>query len=527
MKSVIILSFVSVFCSVLLYFPAEGQDAANMPPASVPTALPSTAPTAAPKKPEAVVPKAAPSVVPAKKAPAPAKKAVKKTPVPVKRTSAGVKNTEPKMYELDARLSTASEKVVPSVVTIRVARADHANSFSVENNPSFPFNAPSTRPETMTTGSGIILDKRGNIVTNYHVVRDFAFITVQLNDMREYTCDMIGADPVTDIAVIRIALNVPPDIIPAVFADSSKVKTGQLAVAVGNSYNFQNTVSAGVISAVGRPGSAFAETGDFLQTDAALNPGNSGGALADSSGRVVGMNTAVYSRSGGTSGLGFSIPANTIKDISAKIIASGMVIRGWSGLMVQELNPDRAVRLNLPQRGGAVVSDTIKNSPASSAGIMTGDIILSADGKAVSGARVLHDIVIAKKPGDKLSLTVLRNGKKIDVNIFMGNYQGEVPVSSARSGAHLGFGVSDVDEDAALRYGITDKNGVVVTRIDSGLSAESSGLEPGDLLLEIEGRPVPTLESFSRIMENNRARNSLVMMLKRHGTQKIVTVYMK
>lgn len=517
MKPVIILSFISAFCSVMLYFPAAGQDAAKTPP--VP------APTAAPKKPEAAVPKAAPSAVPAKKAPA--KTAAKKAPVPVRKTAPAVKNAEPKMYEVDARLSKASETVIPSVVTVRVARADHTNSFSVENNPSFPFNAPSTRPGTVTTGSGIILDKRGNIVTNYHVVRDFAYITVQLSDMREYTCDMVGADPVTDIAVIRIALNVPPDIVPAVFADSSKVRTGQIAVAVGNSYNFQNTVSAGVISAVGRPGSSFAEAGDFLQTDAALNPGNSGGALADSNGRVVGMNTAVYGRSGSVSGLGFSIPANTIKDISAKILANGMVIRGWSGLMVQELNPDRAVRLNLPQRGGAVVSDTVKNSPAASAGIMTGDVILSADGKAVSGARMLHEIVIAKKPGDKLVLSVLRSGKKIDVNIFMGNFQGDVPVPQARTGAHLGFGVSDVDEDTALRYGITDKNGVVVTRIDSGLSAESSGLEPGDLLLEIEGKPVPTLESFSRIMEKNRARNSLVMMLKRNGVQRIVTVYTK
>jgi S1-C subfamily serine protease len=510
MKPVIFFSLISAFIAAVLSVPVNGQS-----PAAVPS-------------PETQVPAAkstAPAPASAKKAPA--KRVVKKAPAPVKKNTPAAKSTEPKQYEVDARLSKAAETVIPSVVTIRVAKADHSNSFSVENNPAFPFNAPAPRPETIASGSGIILDKRGNIVTNYHVIRDFAYITVQLYDMREYACDLVGADPVTDIAVVRIALNVPPDIVPAVFADSSKVKTGQLAVAVGNSYNFQNTVSAGVISAVGRPGSSFAEAGDFLQTDAALNPGNSGGALADSGGRVVGMNTAAYGHSGGMTSLGFAIPSNTVKDISARIISSGMIVRGWSGIKVQELNPDRAARLNLPQRSGAVVSDTVRNSPAASAGVLTGDIILSADGKNVPNARTFHEIVLAKKPGDKLSLTVLRNGKKINVNVFLGNNQGDVPVEKARTGAHLGFGVSDVDEDAALQYGITDRNGVVVTRLDAGMSAETSGLEPGDLLLEIEGKPVPTLEAFSRVMEKNRSRDTLVMMLKRHGVQRIVTVYLR
>jgi serine protease Do len=429
--------------------------------------------------------------------------------------------------DIDGKLAAVADKVVPSVVSVRVVRSLQDNNFSSENNPSFPFNAPAQRPVTILSGSGIILDARGNIATNYHVVQSAESIYIQLNDLREYSCDLVGADPVTDIAVIHISLNVPPDLVPAQFADSSKVRTGQLALAVGNSYGFQNTVSMGIISASGRPGNSFAEAGDFLQTDAALNPGNSGGALADSTGKIVGMNTAVYSRSGGTTGLGFSIPSNTIKDISAKILSQGMVFRGWSGLLIQDLNPDRAQKLGLPQRGGAVVTDTMKGSPAAASGVMTGDVIVAADGKAVGSARSLHEKIVEKKPGDKIILTVLRDGKKIDLSVFMGNYPGAERGDAGSVGRPLGLGVSDVDEEEALRFGIVDKNGVVVVRIDTGRAAEASGIQLGDLVSEVDGRPVPTLEEFSRVMSEFGTKRSLVFMLKRHGAQKYVTVYLR
>jgi serine protease Do len=459
----------------------------------------------------------------------------KKTAVPAARRAAAptqkktpAKETPTQTAALDAKLVEVSAKVTPSVVSVRVERGNSESRISTANNPSFPFNAPVTRPTTILSGSGIILDKRGNIVTNYHVVRNAVSVVIQLFDQREYSCDIVGIDPATDVAVIRIALNVPPDIVPAVFADSAKVRPGQIAIAVGNSYGFSNTVTMGIISAVGRPGNAFAEVGDFLQTDASINPGNSGGALADLNGKIVGMNTAVYSRSGGTSGLGFSIPSNTIHAVADRIIAQGVVIRGWSGLMIQELNPDRAVRMNLPQKSGAVVTDVVKNSPASSAGVATGDVILAADGHPVKTARELYDRVMDKKPGDKLALGILRSGKKIDLNLFMGNYpDNDLPESGKGSGRSLGLAVSDVDEEAALQFGIKEKNGVVVVRLDTGLSAEASGVEVGDLVIELDGKPVPTVTDFSRIADDLRDKKSVVFLLKRRGVQKFVTVYLR
>jgi serine protease Do len=456
----------------------------------------------------------------------------KKPPAPARKATAPVQNKTPvketsSQLALDAKLVEVSAKVTPSVVSVRVARGSAENRMSTANNPSFPFNAPVSRPTTILSGSGIILDKRGNIATNYHVVRNAEAVIIQLNDQREYLCDIVGIDPATDIAVLHISLNVPPDIIPAVFADSARVRPGQMVIAVGNSYGFSNTVSMGIISAVGRPGNTFAEVGDFLQTDASLNPGNSGGALADLNGRIVGMNTAVYSRSGGTSGLGFSIPSNTIHAVADRIISQGLVVRGWSGLIIQELNPDRAVRMGLPQKSGAVVTDVIKNSPASSAGVATGDVILSADSRPVKTARELYDRVMDKKPGDKLALNILRNGKKIDLTLFMGKFpDADFPESAGGSGT-LGLAVSDVDEESAIQFGIKDRNGVVVVRLDTGHSAEASGIEVGDLVVECDGKPVPTVTDFSRVIDDLRDKKSVVFLLKRRGVQKFVTVYLR
>jgi serine protease Do len=506
--SVVMIKGMSLFLSIFLFGTALW--AQNQPTVTQPSV-----------KKEEPAKKAAPAV---QKTAAPT---VKK-PVTVTRKTTPAKEPVTQTAALDAKLVEVSAKVTPSVVSVRVLRGNSENRISTVNNPAFPFNAPVTRPTTILSGSGIILDKRGNIATNYHVVRNAESVIIQLNDQREYSCDIVGTDPATDVAVIRISLNVPPDIVPAVFADSAMVRPGQIAIAVGNSYGFSNTVTMGIISAVGRPGNAFAEVGDFLQTDASLNPGNSGGALADLNGKIMGMNTAIYSRTGGTSGLGFSIPSNTLHAVADRIIAQGLVVRGWSGLIIQELNPDRALKMGLPQKSGAVVADVVKNSPASSAGVATGDVILSVDSRPVKTARDLYDRVMDKKPGDKLSLGVLRNGKKIDLNLFMGNYpDNDIPQSGKVNGRSLGLAVSDVDEETSLQFGIKEKNGVVIVRLDTGLSAEASGLEVGDLVVELDGKPVPTATDFSRVADDLRDKRSVVFLLKRRGVQKFVTVYLK
>jgi serine protease Do len=431
-------------------------------------------------------------------------------------------------YELDDRLALIAQKVIPSVVSVHVSKGQSGNTFSTATNPSFPENAPTSRPVSITYGSGIILDKRGNIATNYHVVRNADAVKVQLSDLREYTCDVIGVDPATDIAVIRITLNVPPDLSPVEFADSDKVRTGQLAVAVGNAYGFSNTVTMGIISSVGRSSNQFVEVGDYLQTDASLNPGNSGGALVDSSGKLIGMNTAIYSRSGGNVGLGFSIPANTIRAISARIISQGIVIRGWSGMIVQDLNPDIAAKLSLPQGRGVVVTDVVKGSPADASGLATGDVILTIDGTVIPTARAMQQKIIDKRPGDKTSITVSRKGKKTEFVIYMGNYpdmRDDIPVK--KSGRDIGLYVGDLDEELSARFNINDNRGVVVVRLDTGRPAESSGVEIGDLVKEIDGKPVPDLDSFSRVIDELRDRNSVLFLLKRNNQQRFITVYLR
>jgi serine protease Do len=346
--------------------------------------------------------------------------------------------------------------------------------------------------------------------------------------MREYSCDLVGVDPVTDIAVIRITLNVPPDLSPISFLDSNKVRTGQLAIAVGNSYGFSNTVTLGIVSNVGRSTEQFAEAGDYIQTDASLNPGNSGGALVDLNGNLIGMNTAIYSRTGGSVGLGFSIPANSIKAVAARIVTQGAVLRGWSGLVIQDLNPDVAQKLALPQGRGVVVVDVVKRSPADASGMATGDVVLSADGVIMPSARSLQQKIVDKKPGDKISLQVLRKGKKIECMIYMGNYPDAPDEDPLKKGGRLlGLYVNDLDEENAYQYEINDKHGVVIVRLDTGLAAESSGLEVGDLVKEIDGKPVGNMESFSRVVDEFRDRGSVLFLVKRHNVQKFVTVYLR
>lgn len=468
----------------------------------------------------------------AKKAPA---GKTKKTARTAKRTTAKKtpaktvrKDDTVKTYELDDKLEKVSDKVIPSVVSVHVVKGGERNGFSTSDTPSFPRNSPVARPSTIVYGSGIILDKRGNIVTNYHVVRNAASIRVQLFDMREYSCDLVGIDPVTDIAVIRITLNVPPDISPISFLDSSKVRTGQLAIAVGNSYGFSNTVTLGIVSNVGRSTEQFAEAGDYIQTDASLNPGNSGGALVDLNGNLIGMNTAIYSRTGGSVGLGFSIPANSIKSVAARIISQGAVLRGWSGLVIQDLNPDVAQKLSLPQGRGVVVVDVVKRSPADASGMATGDVVLSADGAVMTSARALQEKIVEKKPGERITLQVLRKGKKTECVIYMGNYP-EAPDENPlkKGGRLLGLYVNDLDEENSYQYGINDKHGVVIVRLDTGMAAESSGLEVGDLVKEIDGKPVGNMELFSRVIDEFRDRGSILFLVKRHNVQKFVTVYMR
>lgn len=441
------------------------------------------------------------------------KKVVKPAPAVVKEDT----------FDFDSRMNSAAEKVIPSVVSVYVLHGAESTGFSTETTPAFPYNAPAIRPSLATIGSGVILDKRGNIVTNYHVVRGAVSIKVKLFDQREYSCDLVGSDPATDIAVIRITLNVPPDIIPIHFADSAKLKVGSSAIAVGNSYNFQSSVTKGVISALGRNIGTATEPEEYIQTDTPLSPGNSGGALVDFRGMMIGMTTAIFTHSGG-SALGFSIPSNTVKQVSDQILLKGAVIRGWSGLALQDLNPDVAQSLSLARGGGAVVADVGKGSPAESAGFASGDVLVSSNGKDLFGARDMQRRVADLRPGDNLKVSLIRLGKKMEIILYLGKYP-ESAYDAVQNTRSYGVYVSDIDEETALRYGITSGKGVVVVRLETGFGAESSGIEIGDCVIEVNGRATPNVEAFSRVMSDIGEQNEVTFAVKRHGIMRFIPVY--
>jgi serine protease Do len=429
--------------------------------------------------------------------------------------------------DLNSILTDVSRKILPSVVGVRAVRLSDPNAIDTRNNSAFPENRPAQRIRAQVTGSGVILDTRGAIVTNTHVIRNADLITVTLWDGREYACDLVGSDPYSDISVIRINLNVPVDLVPIEFADSDSVKTGQLAIAAGSPLGLQNTVTMGIVSAVGRTGTGAAEVGDFIQTDAALAPGNSGGPLVDLHGRCIGINAAVLSGSS-VSGIGFSIPSKMIRSVSEKLLKNGFVSRAWTGLSVQDCSPDLAYKMKLPRSKAVMVVDTVKGSPSALAGIATGDVILACDGRQTENVRDLQNLVMDKAPGDKIVLTVFSGGKQSEKTLYAAKYpetaQGD-PVQKAK--AMIGLGVNDPDEELSLTYNIQDRNGVVIVRIDSGLAAERSGLMVGDLVKELDGKPVENMESFSRIVDELRDRQKILFLIKRQNAQKFLTVYLR
>lgn len=480
-------------------------------------------PQTAPAQPK----KAAPApAAPQKKAPAkaPKKKAAANAAVTKK---AAESDQAKRIDDLNGVLAGVSSKVIPSVVAVKAVRLSDANMIDTRGNAAFPENRPAARVRAQVTGSGVILDRRGAIVTNTHVVRNADQIIVTLWDGREYSCDLVGSDPYSDISVIRISLNVPVDLAPIEFADSDAVRPGQLAIAVGSPLGLQNTVTMGIISQVGRTGTGVAEVGDFIQTDAALAPGNSGGPLVDLHGRCVGLNAAMMSGSS-VSGIGFSIPSKMVRSVSDKLLKNGFVSRAWTGLSVQDMNPDLGYRLNLGSTRAVMVVDTVKASPAALAGIATGDIILAVDGHRTENVRDLQNLIMDKAPGDKISMTVFSGGKKSEKTLYAAKYPEAAeadPVKKAK--VMLGLGVNDPDEELSLTYNISDRSGVVIVRIDTGLAAERSGLMVGDLVKELDGKSVGSMEDFSRIVDELRDRQKITFLVKRQNVQKFLTVFLR
>jgi serine protease Do len=369
-------------------------------------------------------------------------------------------------------------------------------------------------------GSGVIISPDGYIITNNHVVDKATDIKVMLSDKRQFPGKLIGTDPKTDIAVVKIAATGLPTI---TLGDSSKLEVGDYAFAIGNPFGVGETATMGIISATGRNGLDIEDYEDFIQTDAAINPGNSGGALLNARGELVGINTAILSGgSGGNQGIGFAIPINMAKYVMDQILKNGKVVRGYIGVGIQEVTPELGKSFSVPPEKGALVGNVEPNSPGAKAGLQRGDVIEELNGQAVNGPNDLRLKIGSMPPGETVHLKVNRAGKTSDVEVKLGeaptgknneNGQG----GNAENSPMNGVQVDDLTDDIRQQLGLKpNTKGVVVTDVADGSPAADSGLQRGDVIEQINRQPVNSVSDYRRLV-SQLGKQSVVLLVNRGG----------
>lgn len=333
-------------------------------------------------------------------------------------------------------------------------------------------------------GSGFLISKDGYILTNSHVVGDADKITVKLHDGREFVAEKIGADPKSEVAVIRID---GEDFPYLEMGDSSALQIGEWVIAIGNPFGLAETLTVGVVSAKGRNGMGIADYENFIQTDAAINPGNSGGPLLDIDGKVVGVNTAIFTRSGGYMGIGFAIPIKMAIDIKDQLVKTGKVSRGFLGIVIQQVTPELAESFGLKSSEGILVADVMGDSAAEKAGLKDGDVILQLNDEKAGSVGEFRNRVAASPPGTSVRLTISRDGKERIITATTRDLEGASPTASdgAELLEKLGLSVHELTEEYAQRHGHEDGEGLVITQVEQGSPAWRSGLKPGDLITAV------------------------------------------
>jgi serine protease Do len=452
--------------------------------------------------------------------------------------------TTPRMIENGAPFSFADlvERVSPAVVTITVEEQvkeqagldpdqipepfrDFFNQFGGRGH---QFNVPR---KAVAMGSGFVIDKSGYIVTNNHVVANGKKITVKFPDGREFTAKLIGTDPTTDVALLKVKSDKP---LPAVeFGDDRQVRVGDWVIAVGNPFGLSNTVTAGIVSSIGRDvgNSPY----DFMQIDAPINRGNSGGPTFNIQGKVIGMNSMIFSPSGGSVGIGFAIPASTIHDVVAQLQAHGRVARGYLGVEIQSVTPEMAASLGSKNMKGAIVASVSPNGPAAHAGVLAGDIIIAVNGKGVEDSRDLTRRVAALPAGSNAAFTVVRNGAtktltakiaaKKDQQVASNNpHEKNHPAATAQA---MGLGLAAVTPETRRAFNLGGSvNGVVITKVDPNSDAADKGLEPGDVLVSIANHPVRSPQDVKASVAAAQAahRDTVLVLVTGQGGQRFVAI---
>jgi serine protease Do len=382
-------------------------------------------------------------------------------------------------------------------------------------------------------GSGFIIDAEGIVVTNFHVIENAEEITVTLADETSFTAKVLGQDQKTDIAVLKIDPG-DTDLTAVPFGDSDSLRVGDWVLAIGNPFGLGGTVTAGIVSARGRD-IGNGPYDDFIQTDASINRGNSGGPLFNTDGEVIGINTAIFSQSGGSVGIGFAISSNLAKRVTKQLVEFGTTRRGWLGVFIQEVTPDIADTLGLSQSAGALVSSVNENSPADIAGLEPGDVILSFDGKVIDRMRDLPRIVAETDIGATVEVEIFRGGQRSTVEVTLGELEkaelvglvGEQPDGDSQTMERLGFTVDDLDAALAEELGLDPKlTGVVVTEVAEGSPAMEKGVETGDIIRRFGQRRVDSAADLAQSVAEtlDAGRSGVLLLIERDGRERFVQI---
>ncbi len=409
------------------------------------------------------------------------------------------------LEQMESAITDLAERVKPTVVNILPAQGPGR---SKENPRERQPNAPGS-------GSGVIIDQEGHIVTNNHVVGEATEVEVRLSDKTRVTAQVLGKDPDTDLALLKITSDRK---FPSVtFGDSAGVRVGQWVLAVGNPFGLDRTVTLGVVSGIGRENMNLSRYENYIQTDASINPGNSGGPLFNLRGEVIGINTAIINFA---QGIGFAIPSNMAKQVIQQLLARGKVVRGWLGVGIQPMTGDLAKQFGVAESEGVLVNEVFENDPAARAGIKPGDIITKVDGKTVDTPNMLSRLIAAVEPGATVGIEVVRDGKRQVLPVPLSERRENVVVASvpaSRSEMKLGIDVQDLTAPLAEKFKLKDARGVLISKVEAGSVAQAEGLREGDLIKEVNRSEVNSVQEFTAAIARMKREETILLRVVRES----------
>ncbi len=420
---------------------------------------------------------------------------------PQRKVSPGLRLLE----ELQTVITDLAEEAKPSVVSI----------FPIQTMGRSREGSGERVPNSTGSGSGVIVDPNGHILTNNHVVGDAAEVEVRFSDKTKLFAQVIGKDPDTDLAVLKVTADHP---LPAAhFGDSTTVKVGQWVLAVGNPFGLDRTVTLGVVSGIGRENINLSRYENFIQTDASINPGNSGGPLFDLRGDIIGINTAIINFA---QGIGFAIPSNMAKHVMHQLITKGKVVRAWLGVGLQPLTPELANKFGVSENEGVLVNEVFERDPAALAGIKPGDVITKVDGALVDTTNKLSRLVGGLEPGSTTRVEVVRDGKRINLDVALSERRDAVVTASlpqSRSDLKLGIDVQDLTAGLAEKFHLNESRGVLISKVEPGSLAQAEGLREGDLVKEVNRVDTGTVGEFTVAVSKVKRGDTILLRVLREG----------